>query len=138
MSLVFFTDRDLGKQFPAILKDAGLSVERHDTHFAPNTPDEEWLESVGRQGWIAITHDKRIRHKPNELSAVIAHRVALLVVVGSGRFAELAQSFVATRARIERFVSKHSPPYIAKVYRAPADELVRNPQAPGRVEQWYP
>jgi hypothetical protein len=28
MSRVFFTDRDLGKRFPEILRIAGLSVER--------------------------------------------------------------------------------------------------------------
>jgi hypothetical protein len=137
LSLVFFTDRDLGKQFPMVLKDAGITVERHDAHFAPSTPDEEWLEFVGRRGWIAITHDKRIRHKPNELSAVMGHRVALLIVVGKVPFAELARSFGATRTRIERFVAKHSPPYIAKVYRASTEELLRNPVAPGRVEMWY-
>lgn len=138
MSLAFFTDRDLGKQFPEILRAAGLTVERHDSHFVPNTPDEEWLEFIGKHGWVAITHDKRIRHKPNELSAVITHRVALLVVVGQAPFPDLARSFVATRTRIERFVAKRSPPYIAKVYRASANELVRNPLAAGRIEWWYP
>jgi len=29
LSVVFFTDRDLGLQFPAILRDAGIHVERH-------------------------------------------------------------------------------------------------------------
>lgn len=138
MSLVFFTDRDLGKQFPSILEAAGFSVERHDTHFGPTTPDEEWLRAAGRNGWIAITHDKRIRHKPNELQAVLENRVALLVVVGHAPFRELALSFVATRIPIGRFVTKHVPPFIAKIYRPSAQELARNPQAAGRVERWYP
>ena len=42
--IVFFTDRDLGHQFPAILRDAGLRVERHTDHCPPNCPDEEWLK----------------------------------------------------------------------------------------------
>jgi hypothetical protein len=138
LSLVFFTDRDLGKQFPAILQASGLSVERHDQHFAPTTSDEEWLEVVGERGWIAVTHDKRIRYKPNELAAVMAHRVALLVVVGHVPFPVLAQSFVATRTRIERFVARHAPPYIAKVYRASEREVARNPLSPGRIELWHP
>jgi hypothetical protein len=29
VSRTYFTDRDLGKQFPAILRAAGLAVERH-------------------------------------------------------------------------------------------------------------
>lgn len=35
MSRVFFTDRDLGEQFPEILAAAGLNVERHADHFPP-------------------------------------------------------------------------------------------------------
>ncbi len=64
--MIFFTDRNLGKQFPAILKEAGLSVELHDDHFAPNTPDVDWLKEVGTRGWIVLTHDRRIGYKPNE------------------------------------------------------------------------
>jgi hypothetical protein len=51
---VFFTDRDLGKRFPEILSAAGLLVEPHSDHFQPSTPDEEWLETVGRRGWIEL------------------------------------------------------------------------------------
>jgi hypothetical protein len=60
LTLVYFTDRDLGKIFPAVLSQAGLTVERHHDHFAPDCPDEEWLAAVGSPGWVAITHDTRI------------------------------------------------------------------------------
>ena len=138
MSVVFFTDRDLGKDFPRILREAGLTVERHDDHFRPDTPDEEWLAEVGRRGWIAITHDKRIRYKPNELAAVMAHRVSLLVLIGRPPMAELATSFVATLERILRFTREHRPPYIAKLYRPSAAVLARNSAAQGEIRLWYP
>lgn len=118
MSRTYFTDRDLGNAFPDILIAAGLKVERHSAHFAPACPDEEWLEEIGRKGWIAITHDTRIRYKPNELAAVQRHGVALLMVVGKAPFPDLARSFVANAPDIERFVQKQTPPYIAKVYRS--------------------
>lgn len=137
MSRVYFTDRDLGKQFAAILRAAGLNVARHDEHFAPNARDEEWLRVVGAKGWVAITHDRRIRYKPNELQAVTANRVALLVVVGTAPFADLARSFVATHSAIARFVDLHPPPCIAKVYRAAPAKLTDNPDSPGRIELWY-
>jgi len=136
LSRVFFTDRDLGKQFPEILRSAGLTVEIHTDHFASTCPDEEWLHVVGRQGWIAITHDARIRYKPNELAAVVLHRVALLVVVGKARYPELARSFVTTLPRIERFLARHAPPFIAKVHRASLSPSKGS--TPGRVELWYP
>src|SRR5438874_914842 len=68
LSVVFFTDRDLGIAFPAILAAAGLSVERHRDHFPPDCADERWLEVVGQRGWVALTHDRHIRYKPNELA----------------------------------------------------------------------
>ena len=138
MSIVFFTDRDLGKQFPGILREAGLVVERHDDHFRHNTPDEEWLAEVSRRGWVAITHNKRIRYTPNELAAIIEHRVALLVVIGHPPMVNLARSFVAASTRIQQFVSRHQPPYIAKVYRPSSSALAKNPAALGEIRMWYP
>jgi hypothetical protein len=138
MTPVFFTDRDLGKRFPEILSAAGMAVERHADHFAPDCPDEVWLEDIGRKGWIAVTHDGRIRYKPNELAAVVAHCVPLLVVIGHAPYPELAHAFVATGSRIRRFIEAHKPPWIAKVYRPSPSEAAKNPVAPGRVELWYP
>lgn len=83
MSRVYFTDRDLGKQFPAILADAGLTVERHIDLFAPDGSDEQWLEHCGTNGRIAISHNKNIRYVPNELAAVVRFKVPL--IIGWGR-----------------------------------------------------
>jgi hypothetical protein len=138
LSLVFFTDRDLGKQFPEILRSSGgLTVERHHDHFEPNASDEAWLEAVGQRGWIALTHDRHIRTKPNELAAVMEHGVALLVIIGKAPYPELARSFVATLSRVRHFVVSHKPPYIAKVYRPSPAEAARGATA-GRIELWYP
>lgn len=138
MSRVYFTDRDLGKQFPAILASAGLYVERHHDLFSPGGSDEQWLEYCGTQGRIAITHDQRIRHKLNEREAVMQHGVALLVVIGKLPYPELAKHFVATLPKIEAFLDKHKPPFIAKVYRPSPAELASNPSARGEVLLWYP
>ncbi len=50
--MVFFTDRDLGKLFPQILRNAGLKVERHDDYFSETTDDLVWLAEVARRGWF--------------------------------------------------------------------------------------
>jgi predicted nuclease of predicted toxin-antitoxin system len=138
VSRVYFTDRDLGKRFPEILAAAGLTVERHHDLFPPDGSDEQWLEHCGRNGRIAITHNERIRYTPNELAAVVQHRVALLVVVGKVPLAELAQNFVNTLPKIEAFLEEHQSPYIAKVYRPPASEFARAPLAQGSISLWYP
>ena len=136
--MIYFTDRDLGKRFPAILATAGLAVERHHDHFAPDCPDEEWLETVGRHGWVAVTHDRRIRYKPNELAAVMRHGAALLVVVGDAPYPLLAKHFVATAPKITAFLAAHKPPFIAKVYRPTSAEIAVNTDAPGSIVLWYP
>ena len=138
MSVVFFTDRDLGLKFSEILKTSGPAVERHADHFPPECPDSEWLAEVSARGWVAITHDKRIRYKPNELAAVVDHKAALLVIVGDAPFAALAHSFVAASAKIVDFVQNHERPFIAKVYRASPAELKQDPSASGKVEKWCP
>ena len=138
MTRVFFTDRDLGLAFPQILKAAGFVVQRHQDNFRPGCPDEEWLAEIGRRDWIAVTHDGRIRYKPNELAAVIRHRVRLLVIVGKASYPDLAASFVATRTRIEAFLERVPPPVIAKVYRPTPAQLAMDPAAAGRIERWYP
>jgi hypothetical protein len=135
---VFFTDRDLGKRFPEILREAGLTVRRHDDHFDPETPDEVWLATVGARGWIALTHNRRIRYKPNQRDAVIQHGVVLLVVVGDAPFPELARNFVVTLPRVRRFLARNRPPFIAKVYRPTPAHGTRPRPVPGRVERWYP
>lgn len=138
MSRVYFTDRNLGKQFPAILAAAGLHVERHHDLFPADGTDEQWLEYCGNNARIAITRDQRIRYKVNEREAVMQNKVALLVVIGQAPYPELAKSFVATLPRVEVFLDKNKPPFIAKVYRASPADVARNPSARGEVLRWYP
>ena len=138
MSHVFFTDRNLGKQFPAILASAGLTVERHHDLFAPAGSDEEWLEYCGTKGRIAITHDQRIRHKVNERDAVIRHKVALLIVIGKAPYPALAHAFVASLPKIEQFLGTHTAPFIAKVYRPAPTPAGSINLAQGSVDLWYP
>jgi predicted nuclease of predicted toxin-antitoxin system len=138
LSRVYFTDRNLGKQFPAILATAGLQVERHQDLFTPDGSDEQWLEYCGANGRIALTHDQRIRYKANELGAVMRHRVAMLLVIGKAPYPELAKRLVATLPKIEAFLDTHEPPFVAKVYRASPAEVARDAAASGKILLWYP
>lgn len=138
MSRVYFTDRDLGKRFPDILTAAGLTVERHHDLFPADGSDEQWLEHCGKNDRIALSHNQRIRYTPNELDAVVRHRVALLIVNGKAPLPDLAQNFVTSLARIEAFLDGHEPPYIAKLYRPSSAELKRKPTMPGSITLWYP
>ena len=137
--MIFFTDRDLGSLFPKILLDAGIQVETYNDHFKDNdTSDEIWLSEVGRNKWFAISKDRRIRYRPNERLAVMRAGVGLFIVIGTNAtHQELAKNFVASYQKIEAFLEKHNPPFIAKVYRPSAKGSQGRNQA-GRIELWYP
>lgn len=133
---VFFTDRDLGKAFPAMLRDAGIRVEDAASHFAPNTSDDAWLTEVGKRSWLVLTHDRRIRYKPNELAAVEAAGVGMFVLIGQVSTRDFAVNFIRTFAAVEAFVMRNRRPFIARIYRPPPSDLARRPDAAGRVELW--
>lgn len=133
---IFFTDRNLGKQFPQLLKSAGIHVERHFDHFADDAFDEEWLEEIGKREWFAITHDQRIRYRPNEKYAVQNYSVGLFIVIGKVPFADLATNFINTYAKTLAFISQNQRPFIAKINRPSPKELTQNPQRSGRITLW--
>jgi len=129
-----FTDRDLGRRVPEVLEDAGFSVERHDDHFGPLTPDPVWLTEVGRRGWIPFSHNKDIRYRTQERDAAMRAGLPLFFLIGHAPHEELASNLVQTMPRITEFLEANDPPFIAKVYRpTPVSEVG---EKPGRVEMW--
>lgn len=115
--IVFFTDRDLGHQFPKLLRAAGLRVEQHDDHFGQLTSDSEWIAEVGRRGWVAVTRDARIRYSPLALETLMESRARLFVIVGRLATEGAAAVFIRHRRRIERLLRKGSMPFIGKIRR---------------------
>ncbi len=133
--MIFFTDRDLGSSFPQVLSEAGLHVEKHDDHFSDNnTPDDVWLSMVGQNGWFAISRDKHIRYRKNERDAVMQAGVGLFLIVGQAPHRVLAENFVDCIHKIEQFLNRHDPPFIAKVYQPPSEQLLRGSRKKGSVK----
>ena len=115
--IVYFTDRDLGHQFPEKLRAAGLRVERHDDHFGQLTPDPEWISEIGRRGWVALTRDTRIRYSPLAVETLMVSGARLFVIVGRLTTEEAAAIFLRQRKRVERLLRKESKPFIGKIRR---------------------
>ena len=113
----YFVDRDLGTKFPALLRAAGLKVERLDDHFPPNTPDEKWLAEASRCGWLAVTRDGRIRYSPLALRVLMTSGAKLFVLVGKLTPDECAEVFLHRRNRIDHIARAESAAFIAKIRR---------------------
>lgn len=137
MSRVFFVDRDLGKAFPAALAAAGIEVRPYCAVFArDDVLDEIWLAHCGRQGWIALTHDRSIglrRRSPAAFPEVFASGVGLIILMGHRKTSDLADAFICSRTKVEAFLDRHPPPFIAKFYSSPGAREGEK-RGPGRIE----
>ena len=119
--LVFFLDRNLGRYTIAeALREAGADVEIHDDHFPNDAKDEEWLREVARRGWVILTKDKRIRYRSNERTALMQADGRAFVIIAQGDISAhiVAEILVRALPSIRRFVTRHTPPFIAKVTRS--------------------
>lgn len=137
----FFTDRDLGKRFPALLREAGFRVEAHAEHFpeasgADSTSDEDWLPLVGRRGWVLLTHDKAMRYRSRERDAILEHGVRAFMLMGTRTLQEHAENFLRCTHLVERALRGHQDPFIAKLYHPTPRALERKRKPTGRVEIW--
>jgi len=118
--LVFFTDTNLGRHIiPNALRAAGENVRVHDEVFEPGTPDTVWLHRAGKEGWVVLTKDSKIRYRRSETEALFAAKVRAFVLVSSNLPGpKIANVFVAALPGIKRLCKKQQPPFIAHVYRS--------------------
>ena len=102
------------------LRVAGVHVEVHDDHFRQDALDPEWLTAVGKQNWIVVTRDERIRYRVAEKQALRRAKVRAFMLAAQGnlRAEMLAQNFLAAFPRIRRITEKQKPPFIAKTSRS--------------------
>ena len=80
-------------------------------HFSTNTPDEEWLQEVGKRGWILLTRDERIRRRPNELQAFRNHGViGFVLTAGNASAADTAALVTRLYPKLIRKAKAAKPP----------------------------
>lgn len=125
-SVVFFLDRSLGKHDVAhALRGAGASIEIHDDHLSQDARDEEWLGLAGRNEWVVLTKDKRIRFRPLEKRSLMEAGVrAFVFTPGSMTGPETAHALVLALPRMLRMVELSPGPWIAGVSRTGSVRLI--------------
>jgi len=84
--------------------------------FSAGVTDAEWLGEAGKRGWIVLTKDQAIRHRPNELGALVNSRVRAFVLA-AGEMTGPNQATVFRRAvpKIRQYVAELSPPFIVRI-----------------------
>ena len=91
-------------------------VERHRDHFAPGTPDIEWLPVAGANGWVVLTKDDRIRRVDLEIQALWNAGVAAFIFRGaSSSGAQMAAALAGAVPGMARLVNKMARPFIGNI-----------------------
>ncbi len=117
---IFFIDRSLGVEpIRKELINSGLIVEIHDDHFARDEEDRIWLQVVGKNGWVVLTKDQRLRYRPLEIGALRASNARVFVLTaGNLRGGEIAAVFLTALPRIFRTLHSLPGPFVARVSRS--------------------
>jgi hypothetical protein len=126
---VFFVDRSLGRNtVPEALREAGEEVMVHDEQFAQDAKDEEWLSRAGKEGWLVLSADKRIRYRQNELDALKEAGVKAFILTAKKQMkgAVMGGVFLTALPSIKNCALQHKGALIAHVWRD------------GRVQVFFP
>src|SRR5208282_3848446 len=115
---VLYLDENLHNCQPILdaLSQHGVRCERHGSHFPSGTEDTAWLPTVGNNGWLLLTKDKRIRFNELEKAAIQRYGVReFYFTSGNYSGAEMAAMLVSALREMARFCRRYDPPFIASI-----------------------
>jgi predicted nuclease of predicted toxin-antitoxin system len=112
--ITYFVDESLDSHSVVnALREAGAKVERLTEHFPKGTLDETWLAQAGRNSWVVLTRDKRIRYRQLERTALREAKVRAIVFTGGNvTGADTALILVSALGRLEKLARGDSGPFI--------------------------
>ncbi len=82
-----------------------------------NAQDRHWLKTAGKEEWVVLKRDKRIRTRPWEREALVGAGVRTFCLTGAGNYTrwEVLRLLAARWPRIEEVASTRPGPYIYAV-----------------------
>ena len=113
----FFLDRNLGHTEVANrLRGEGVRVQIHDNHFSHDTPDDVWLPSVGKRGWVILTQDEHILRRLPELVALLqANTFAFVLKAKDLTGKQIGESLVKAVPKMTRLIDSREPPLVGRI-----------------------
>jgi hypothetical protein len=86
---VFYLDESIySRVLASAMQVAGANVRRVGPDIQKGSTDEEWLEIVGKNNWIALMRDQKIRRRRLETEALKTHGVAAFAFTGGQETAQ--------------------------------------------------
>lgn len=74
---MIFIDRSVPKGVAEAIKKVRPDVLWLEDRFPHDIPDEEWLPVAGREGWLVVLRDKKVRTSPGDIRASWLRRMRL-------------------------------------------------------------
>lgn len=98
------------------MRSFGENVDHLQDHFPGDAPDTEWLEYIGREDFILITRDDRIRRNPLEMQALKQYGVGAFFLGGKNRSRwDLVRQLVRNWDQIKEYSEKTRRPFAFRV-----------------------
>jgi len=118
-SLTLYFDRCIGKRVPEALSKltCPFQVRWHQGEgFDQDTDDDTWLEAVGKNGWVVISHDAKWHREPANIEAIRQHKIKCFYLYGANslmffKLKALAHNWEKITAKIKR----ETGPFIYRV-----------------------
>lgn len=97
----------------AALEAAGVGVRRPGRDVPFGAADNDWLTLAGRQGWIALLRDKRVRHREIERAAILEASVAAFVFTGGQvSAADVTETLIRRLDKLIRIADSEPRPFL--------------------------
>jgi len=90
------------------------------------TLDEKWLPIIGKEDWVVIMRDKRIRYREREKAALMESGVRAFCLTGAGQYTKWRTVDLLVRkwAEIESKAELQVGPYIEAVTQGPMRRII--------------
>ena len=112
----FFIDNNLSLHLAKGMKEFGEDVIHLTEKFQPATNDEIWLEFVGKNGFVLITRDERIRWNPAERAAFRKYKVGAFFLGGKNLTrCQLIQQLVRNWPKVKNTAAKETRPFAFRI-----------------------
>lgn len=106
---------------PDALRAAGAAVhvmaDVYGERIGQGLADTEWLRDAGKNGWVVLMKDDKIRYRPAELESLTTSGVRAFCLTNANlRGSDMAERFVEQLPKIQKIASEQAGPYIYGVY----------------------
>ena len=111
---MIFIDRSIPRGVARALQQVRPDIIWLEDRFAHDAKDREWLAVAGREGWLAIMRDKRIRSRLGERRALLENGVGCFVLNQRENFTrwQYLKLIVSRLDEMERIFSETTRPFI--------------------------